>query len=176
MTQDPNPYLPGTQPISDKAFSVPPEMMLHLAAGMEEPFKIAKRYGFSEEEFAALCQWPPFQQQVEQTKAELRDKGYDFRLTNRLYANELGRKYFLMAMSNDATIGQVGEAYKTTAELGDLKPKQLAQNISGQGAKFSVVINLPSEEPLRYSVIEGKADDDTLPLAGANPFAVAIEG
>ena len=122
-------------PITD----VPAELILHLAMGLEEPADIAARHGFSPDQFEALCQWEPFLVQIEAKKAQLKQEGWTFRVKNAFYAEEIGEKLYLHAMSDQATFPQLLDAYKTTARLADLEPKG---STSAGGDKFSVTLNL----------------------------------
>jgi len=139
---------PGSaQTLAEKALRVPPEMVLQIASGLDEPQDIAHRYGFTAEEFASLQAWTPFVQEVAKVRAELEKSGMDFTLDSRLKAKELSNAIFLRAMNTDATFGQVHDAFRTFTEFGDLKPKPpptANQGSPGQ-AGFSINIILSND-------------------------------
>ena len=118
---------------------VPAEMVMEIAAGMEEPFAIAFRYGFTYEQFTELCQWAPFNQQVAAKQVELKTSGHTFRLMNGWMAEDLARSLYLKAKANDASLSQVHEVYKTMSKLADYEPKSSV--LPQQSTGFSISIN-----------------------------------
>lgn len=118
---------PASSNLAEKALRVPPEMVLQIASGLDAPEDIAARYGYAPEEFQALKNWQPFQQEVAKTRAEIEKSGFDFVLDSRLKAKELSNVIFLRAMRTDATFGQVHDAFRTFTEFADLKPKTTTQ-------------------------------------------------
>ncbi len=145
---DPN-LLADTPPtLAAKALRVPPEMVLQIASGLDDPVDIALRYGFTAEEFTSLQAWQPFQQEVAKARAEIEKSGFDFVLDARLKAKELSNVIFLRAMSTDATFTQVHDAFRTFTEFGDLKPKPpptANQANPGGPSGFSINIVLNSD-------------------------------
>ena len=118
---------PASSNLAEKALRVPPEMVLQIASGLDDPLEIALRYGYTEEQFTALQSWIPFVQEVARTRAEIEKSGFDFVLDSRLKAKELSNVIFLRAMRTDATFGQVHDAFRTFTEFADLKPKTTTQ-------------------------------------------------
>lgn len=131
-----------TEPISASAINVPAEMVLQLAAGMEEPFAVAERFGFSQEQFAQLAQWEPFRLQVEQKRAELKQSGATFRMTMAWMAEDLGKDIYVIAKSNEVTLPQKLDTFKTFSKLADLEPKPNSQSVAaGSGFQINIVFN-----------------------------------
>ena len=126
---------------------VPAEMIMEIAAGMEEPFAVAYRYGYSYDSFTALSKWPSFNVAVENKKAELKASGHTFRLMTGWMAEDLAKKLYVQAKSNDATLPQVHEVFKTMSRLADYEPKQAAPNPQAAGAGFSVNIIMAPAQP-----------------------------
>jgi hypothetical protein len=122
--------------------NVPQELIWHVAAGLEEPEDIAKRFGYEGDTWDRLRAHPPFQIAVKALQAEFELTGFTFKNKNRLMAGHMLEKLFVMANSPDASIGQVHEALRTFAKFADLEPKQ-EKAVADTGAKFSININLP---------------------------------
>ena len=121
------------------ALDVPAQMVMEIAAGMEDPFGIAYKYGYSYEEYQNLLKWKPFVQQVDAKAAELKASGQTFRMMTQWMAEDLAKKLYLQAKDNNASLPQVHDVFKTMAKLADLEPKQ---NLGAPpGAGFSININ-----------------------------------
>jgi hypothetical protein len=145
MTDD-LPMIPSTP----KVHEVPSEMVMEIACGMERPVDIALRYGYSTQEFEALTQWEPFVQAVEAKKVELKASGHTFRLMTGWMAEDLAKDLYRKAKSNDASLPQVHDVFKTMAKLADYEPKQAAQ--VAQGAGFSIQIVFGDKKPAPVDV------------------------
>lgn len=129
------PLIPRTNdPLNVKA-----EMVMEIACGMEEPLVVARRYGFTDVEFGALCQWPEFNRQVEAKRAELKASGHTFRLMAGWMAEDLAKDLYKQAKGTDATLPQKHEVFKTMAKLADYEPKVNAQVQSGPGFSIQIV-------------------------------------
>ena len=115
------------------------EMVMEIACGMEDPLVIARRYGLTDVEFGALCQWPEFNRQVEAKKTELKASGHTFRLMAGWMAEDLAKDLYRQAKGTDATLPQKHEVFKTMAKLADYEPKQSAQVASGPGFSIQIV-------------------------------------
>jgi hypothetical protein len=168
--------------LAERALRVPAEMVMQIASGLDTPEDIATRYGYTAEEFAALKEWQPFVQEVAKVRAELEKSGFDFVLDSRLKAKELSNVIFLRAMKDDATFGQVHDAFRTFTEFADLKPKPVpAPGAPGGGSNpgFSISIVFSGKAPPTspHSVIDitPATDDAPAPFAPSNPFVIAVK-
>jgi hypothetical protein len=153
----PHPVLDPSQNVATKALRVPAEMVLQVASGLDDPAAIAARYGYTPEEFTALSSWTPFVQEVAKVRAELEKSGFDFVLDSRLKAKELSNVIFLRALKDDATFGQVHDAFRTFTEFADLKPKPLASSLPGGAGSppgFSISIVFKGEKPAQLPAID----------------------
>jgi hypothetical protein len=179
----PHPVLGPGQSIAEKALRVPSQMVLQVASGLDDPAEIAKRYGFSDDEWAALQNWQPFQQEVSRTRAELEKSGFDFVLDSRLKAKELSNVLFLRAMATDTTFSQVHDAMRTYAELGDLKPKNTENGKfnpqTAPGFSISIVFKgekpdtSPSPSPKNVTIDVEPIEEPPREVMGTrNPFSV----
>src|SRR4249920_2070386 len=141
--------------LAERALRVPAEMVMQIASGLDTPEDIATRYGYTAEEFAALSSWTPFVQEVAKVRAELEKSGFDFVLDSRLKAKELSNVIFLRALKDDATFGQVHDAFRTFTEFADLKPKQLASSLPGGAGSppgFSISIVFKTPDPKNAAI------------------------
>lgn len=119
---------------------VPPEMVISIAMGLEDPDEIASRYGFTGAKWEKLQAWKPFLDTVANQKAEFEKSGLTFRLKAAMKADLLADKVFVDAMSNDVTLMQRLEAMKLFAKLGNLEPKE--EKAQGPQTTFAISIDL----------------------------------
>jgi hypothetical protein len=165
--------------MAEKALRVPPEMVLQIASGLDDPAEIAQRYGYDEQQFTALQAWQPFVQEVAKCRAELEKSGFDFVLDSRLKAKELSNAIFVRAMASDATFGQVHDAFRTFTEFADLKPKPAsATPTQGSAPAFSINIVLnPNTTPSspHPHVIDLNVEPPPVEIMGTrNPFTTKL--
>lgn len=132
-------------PPAAQTIEVPAEMLLQIATGMEDEFEVASRFGFDSDRYTRLKAWAPFQQQVEMRRAELKSQGVTFRMQMAFMAEDLGKDVYRIAKSNDATLLQKLESFRTFTKLADLEPK--ASVAAQQGPAFSITINLSPPPP-----------------------------
>lgn len=123
------------------------EMVMEIACGMEDPLVIARRYGLTDVEFGALCQWPEFNRQVEAKKTELKASGHTFRLMAGWMAEDLAKDLYRQAKGTDATLPQKHEVFKTMAKLADYEPKQSAGAVAGPGFSIQIVFGDKAQQP-----------------------------
>jgi hypothetical protein len=121
------------------ALDVPAQMVMEIACGMEEPLVVARRYGFTDVEFGALCAWAPFNQQVDAKRAELKASGHTFRLMAGWMAEDLAKEIYRQAKSVDASLPQKHDVFKTMARLADYEPKTNVQATAGTGFSIQIV-------------------------------------
>jgi hypothetical protein len=128
----------GWTPIS--MVEVPPEMVVAIAMGLEEPDVIASRHGFAGEKWAKLQAWKPFLDTVATQRTEFEKSGLSFRIKAAMKADLLADKLFVDAMGNDVTLMQRMEATKLFAKLGNLEPKE--EKSAQAGTTFAISIDL----------------------------------
>ena len=127
-------YVPTTQ------LQIPPEMVISIAQGMDEPDSIAEKHGFTGERWEKLKAWPPFLAAVEAHKADLAASGYTFKAKAKFMAEELAEKTYVHAMGHDSTFAQRFQALQFFTRVGGLEPKEEKTASTGEG--FSVTINM----------------------------------
>lgn len=141
--------IPRLQPLDhplDKRVMPDQQMLMEIAAGMEEPEHIAQRYGYSVREYQQMAATPYFQQQVVHYEAELRATGVTFARKAAMLAEDLLVDAYKMAKSSDDH-AVVLETAKWLAKMGRLEPvtNQRAESPSGNAggaAVFQLSINL----------------------------------
>lgn len=124
---------------------VPPQLVWECAAGLEDPDSIAARFGFVDEKWERLKQWPPFIVAVQTQRSEFERNGMTFRLKAGLMAEEMMSQMFKQAIANDTTILQKLSVFNSLVDVAGLKPDKKAVDIAGAAAapKFSITINIP---------------------------------
>lgn len=132
-------------------FSLPPEIMLQAACGMEEPLDVLTRHFDNGARAKALLANPVFQKQLEAKQAELLQGGVTTRLKAAMMAHDLLDDLFLRGKSSQTATSAVIDITKTLAKLGDLEPKQTVQ--AGGNSGFSIQIVLPGgQAPVEIGV------------------------
>lgn len=130
------------QPLS---LEVPQEMVVAMATGLEEPYEIAKRYGFDGNRWQQLKKWQPFLDAVAAQRAEFETNGMTFKIKAKALTEDVFEDAYKVARSNDASLLQKLEFIKLGAKLADMEPKNTAQVAQGPG--FSISINFSSPPP-----------------------------
>lgn len=143
MTAASSPSSTPSSPLTAKAFTeIDEKFVLEVATGLEDAELIARRYGFTPEQYAVLAEYKPFQAEVSRMRAELERSGQTFRIKASLMASELLDLTFVQATGADITFPQRLDALRTLTKLADLEPKA-AQAAQVAGTGFSIVINIP---------------------------------
>jgi hypothetical protein len=124
---------------------IPPELVLGIATGLEEPKDIAYRHGIVGAQWEALQKWKPFLDAVAKQRAELEANGFTFRLKAKLLTEDVFDEAYKIAKNNESTLMQKLEFIKLGAKLADMEPKQSAQVAAGPG--FSISINFSGAPP-----------------------------
>lgn len=124
---------------------IPPELIMGIAMGMEEPKDLAYRHGIVGVQWEQLCKWKPFLDAVAKQRAELEANGFTFRLKAKLLTEDVFDEAYKIAKSNETTLMQKIEFVKLGAKLADMEPKQSAQVAAGPG--FSININFSGQPP-----------------------------
>lgn len=174
---DPNPHLPGTQPLSGRALSLPPGLVEEIALGMRTGEEIAPDYGFTQEQYAELAAWPLFQRMVERRRAELDRDGITLRAKLVWMTTDSVDDLYLLFKSPDTSVGQKLQIAQWFAKMADLEPKPSVA-AQQQGTGFTININLSGNAPVHSVPVPPPVIDvdPEPPLALENPFAVAVSG
>lgn len=131
--------------LTQRARSIPPEMLLDIAAGMEDPVDIAFRYGFSVSEFRKLEQNQQFLAEVAALRSKREASGEAAIAKAGMMYDVLAEKYFLRLLDNDTSTSQLAAGVEAFATLGNRKPK--AKDTGPTAAQFSITFNIPSGVP-----------------------------
>lgn len=143
------------QPLS---LEVPQEMIVAIATGLEEPYEIAKRYGFDGHKWQQLKQWKPFLDAVAAQRAEFEQNGMTFKIKAKALTEDVFEDAYKIARSNDATLMQKLEFIKLGAKLADMEPKTNASQVAA-GPGFSISINFSSQPPHMNKTIDITPDE-----------------
>lgn len=154
----------GTQLTTVNHINAKAEFIFELSAGIDEPNKIAERYGYSEEQWARLRADPAFIKAVDIRKSELKSMGYVPKAKAALAAEDLMDDIYLGAKKEETPLNQKIEAFKILAKIGGLEPKEVGGVTSGTG--FTININMgdksitlgtkPAEQVIEAEVLENK--------------------
>ena len=150
-------------PISaDRFRSLDPAFVQEVATGLEDPEQIAKRYGYSKEEWEALSRHKGFVNEVNRIRAEMEKSGQTFRLKAAVMADMLLDNTYQAALDSSVPVKDKAAALQVLAKFADLEPKRDAQVSAGPG--FSITINLPSI-PSAPQAVEAEVVEDREPPA-----------
>jgi len=119
---------------------IPPEMIVAIAQGLEEPDEIAARHGFTGDKWEKLKVWKPFVTAVAEHRAELERSGYTFRVKARFMAEDLLEETFVKAKNPETSLAQKLQVTQFLTRVAGLEPKEDKSGLVGEG--FSVTINM----------------------------------
>ena len=129
------------------ALKIPPEMLVELALGMEDPVTVARRHGYSEKDYETLAKQPWFLKVLSAKQQELADQGWTFRAKMAMLAEDLLVDVWMEAKSSESASFKL-DAAKYLTKVADLEPKPAQQSAgAGGGGGFSIVINIPQLPP-----------------------------
>lgn len=142
---------------------VPQELIWHMAAGLEDPEIIAKRYGYEGPTWEKLKAHKPFQVAVAAQASEFEATGMTFKNKSKLIAADLLERLYAMARHRDASIVQVHDIFKTITKLADLEPKPEKNTNADTGPRFSININLngATAQPTTIDVTPIQVEDNS---------------
>lgn len=155
-----------------RVLDVEPRMILEIATGIEDPERIAARYGFGESEWLLLRANPIFVQQVDDKKIELKASGQTFRIKAAVITEELLGELYVKATEPGASFSTVLETAKFTAKAAGLD--QPAREEGNSGPAFSITINLGGGKSVQVKssserIIEAEAEEVPMLEIGAAP-------
>lgn len=130
-----------------QALEVPPQLVLEVAYGIEDPKILAEKFGFSETEWDLLRVHDPFIKQVEAKKTELRASGYTFRMKAQMAAEDILDDVYRDAKKPDASFHTRLESLKFFAKAAGVEaPAKVEQST---GPAFSITINLGGGQSIK---------------------------
>lgn len=133
-----------------RILDVPPQLVLEVAYGVEDPEQIALRHGFSDSEWLLLKAHAPFIKQVEDKKAELKASGYTFRMKSAFIAEDLLDDLYKKATEEDASFSVLLETIKFTSKAAGLDAP--VKTDQAPGAKFSITIDIGGGKSVSVAV------------------------
>lgn len=120
--------------------AVDPEMILEIAAGIENPVVVAKRYGVEPADYARMAMTPWFAKELDAKRKMLEDDGFTVRAKAAMLAEDLMVDTYRAAKLSES-VGAKLDVLKHLSKLGDLEPKP--GNHAPVGGGFSITIKLP---------------------------------
>ncbi len=115
-------------------------MVMEIAAGIDNPVVIAKRYGVEPAEYARMALSPWFVKEIDNKRKMLEDDGFTVRAKAAMLAEDLMVDTYRAAKISES-VGAKLDVLKHLSKLGDLEPKPGQQAPIGGG--FSITIKLP---------------------------------
>lgn len=146
--------------LTTRVREIPPEMLLDIAAGMEDPPDIALRYGFTASEFARITETQEFLREINIQRAENDKTGVTARNKAGMMYDILAEKYFQRLLGGDVAIGQLAAGVEAFATLGGKKPKATIAEAAGAG--FQIVFNIQQPAAPMKTILSTKAKESII--------------
>lgn len=118
--------------------SIPADMVLRIAQGLEEPLEVASDHGYDEATYELLEQQDWFRSAIISKKNELERDGFVLKYKAGVYAENLMENVYSQARGEDVRLSDRLDALKYFSDIAGLKPKEAFA--SGPG--FSITINM----------------------------------
>ena len=128
--------------IAEKLVDISPKLIAECASGMENTEDIARRYGFTEAEWAQIEARPDIIAAIEQAKHEQYMSGKMFQNRAKLMAEDAIREVYKAMLKDSTPVKDKVAALLALAKLGGLDTVAQTAN-TGNG--FSITINLPTQ-------------------------------
>lgn len=125
-----------------KVIDISPRLIAECATGMEDWVDIARRYGFTDEEWAKVETRPEIVAAVEQKKHELYESGKTFQNRAKLMAEDAIKEVY-KSMLRDST--PVKDKVAALLALSKLAGLDTVAQAAAVGSGFSITINLPTQ-------------------------------
>ncbi len=130
--------------LTEKYRGMDPRMIYDLASGIDDPLAIAKRYGFSESEWAIVSQRKELNRAVEKQRAEMARNGTTFRNKAGMLMDSMLTDLYTSAMRSDIPVKEKAAAILAVGKFAGFDTPAQTQPT---GPAFSITINLPSNPP-----------------------------
>lgn len=132
-----------------RMLDVPAQMVLEIAYGVEQPERVAEKFGFSPVEWEQLKGHDPFVRQVDEKKAELKASGYSFRMKAAIAAEDLLEDVYKAAKEEGSSFHTKLESVKFFARAAGLD--QPVKQQQDTGPAFSITINLGNGQSVQVN-------------------------
>lgn len=143
----------GYRPTSGAELTFDPRIAYEIALGVDQPGAVFEKYGFAEEQAAALAANPAFMATVAKYQEEVLASGVSFKLKAKIQAEDLLTHSYLIATDPEAPMSVRADLIKWTARVAGLEPKE--EKGSGAGGGFTLNISFAGDRPVG-NVIEGE--------------------
>lgn len=130
--------------------------------GVEDPYTIAKKHGYTEKEYLQLNGMPWFHTALDKCRATLDEAGFNFTTKMKMLAEDLIVHTYHQAKLSDSVNVKLDVAKHLTKVAG-LEPAQNNLNPLGAGGAFQVVINFGANSGRPPLTIESSANSSADP-------------
>lgn len=152
-----------TSRLAKRLLEIGPDMIQELATGVEDGEVIARRYGYSKDEWEAISKVPEFRARVEHAIAERAKSGQTFRLKAALMAEKLMDDMFSSALGSEVPVKDKAAALQVLTRVGELEPRKDA-GPAATGPAFSISISLPEGfTAQRTATVDAVVSEDKKP-------------
>lgn len=128
-------------PLAQTHLNWPPEMVVAIAQGLEDPEDVARRFGWEGRRWEMISTNPAFLRAVEAQRKELEANGWVLVAKAKLGAELIQDELIRIGASANTTPAQKLAIYEALCKTGDVLPKQKV-NQGATGPAFSISINL----------------------------------
>lgn len=145
---------------AERVRGVPPAMIQDLATGVEEPIDIARRYGYTDQEWDELKDDKWLNREVNFAIAERSKSGKTFTTKAKLMSEMLLENVYECALGDNVPAKDKAAVLTVLAKLGNLEPEKKQQTEAGPG--FSITITVPEyreEETAKAEEVEKPQED-----------------
>jgi len=143
----------GYKPTSGAELSFDPRIAYEIALGVDQPGVVFEKYGFAEEQAAALATNSAFMATVAKYQEEVLASGVSFKLKAKIQAEDLLTHSYIIATDPEAPMSVRADLIKWTARVAGLEPKEEKGGSAGGG--FTLNISFAGDRPVG-NVIEGE--------------------
>ena len=143
---------------AEEVYNVDPQFVQELATGVEEPWSIAHRYGYTEDEWKVLENNEWLQREVENAIAERNKSGKTFTTKAKVMAEKLIDHVFQKSLDPNVPLKDKVASLVAIAKLGNLEPEKTQKVEAGPG--FSITITVPqTKEEVVITHVEEKEEE-----------------
>lgn len=135
--------------------AVDPEFIQECATGVEDCASIARRYGYTDDEWAQLERDEWFNLEVERAIAERKKAGKVFTTKAAVMSEQLLENLFRESMKANIPVKDKATVLAILAKLGNLEPAKTQQE-GPSGPGFSITIKVPE---MKSEVVVEKVEE-----------------
>jgi hypothetical protein len=131
-------------------------MYAELAAGIDDPLDVARRYGISDSEYVTLVGQKWFIALLATHKRMLEEGGFDYKAKMAFFAEAAATEAYKRALESDSASLML-DAAKFYAKVAGLEPRPQQNALATPGSGFQVIINIPERGDKPAQTIEAES-------------------